>query len=103
MPASPPSPAPGDQPPVALPDAAALAEALGDARVAKALRLALRDVELRRRFEALRQSGRTVEAAVADLLGPYEDDQGRPYFLSEERVRGVVYRKRSRSADPARS
>ena len=93
MPALPPSPTPNDSPPVTLPNAAALAEALGDARVAKALRLALRDAELRRRFETLRQSGRTVEAAVAELLGPHEDDDGRPYFLSEERVRGIVYRK----------
>lgn len=90
----PPSPTPDDRPPVvALPDAAALAEALGDARVARALRLALRDAELRRRFETLRRSGRTVEAAVAELLGPHVDDEGRPYFLSEERVRAVVYRK----------
>ena len=96
MPALPPSPTPDGRPPVALPDAAALAEALGDARVARALRLALRDAEVRRRFEALRQRGRTVEAAVAELLGPYVDDEGRPYFLSEERVRGIVYRKRGR-------
>ena len=93
MPALPPSPAPDDRPPVGLPDADALSEALGDARVAKALRLALRDAELRRRFEMLRQSGRTVEAAVAELLGPYKDDEGRPYFLSEERIRAVIYRK----------
>ena len=66
---------------------------MGDARVTKALRLALRDAELRRRFEMLRKSGQTVEASVAELLGPYEDDGGRPYFLSEERVRAVVYRK----------
>ncbi|MDT0632861.1 hypothetical protein RQM47_00760 [Rubrivirga sp. S365] len=61
--------------------------------MAKALRLALRDAELRRRFEMLRQSGQTVEASVAELLGPHEDDEGRPYYLSEERVRTVVYRK----------
>ena len=93
MPALPPSPTPDGRPPVALPDAAALAEAMRDARVARALRLALRDAEVRRRFE---ERGRTVEAAVAELLGPYVDDEGRPYFLSEERVRGIVYRKRGR-------
>ena len=93
MPALPPFPTPDGRPPVALPNAAALAEAMRDARVAKALRLALRDAELRRRFEALRQSGRNIEMAIAELLGPYADDEGRPYFLSEERVRAVVYRK----------
>lgn len=91
MPTLPPSPAPGDRPLIGLPDAAGLAEALGDRRV---VRLALRDAELRRRFAALHQSGMAVEAAVAELLGPYADDDGRPYDLSEERVRSVVYRKR---------
>ena len=70
-----------------------LRDALRDERVGRALRLALRDARMRRRFSELRQSGRTVEAAVTELLGPYADDEGRPYYLSEERVRAVVYGK----------
>ncbi len=70
-----------------------LVEALDDARVAKALRLALRDARLRAQFAALRADGASVEDAVNALRGPHEDDEGRPYFLSEERVRAVVYRK----------
>lgn len=70
-----------------------LEEALGDVRVAKALRLALRDTRLRARFAELRAAGATVEDTVGALRGPHLDDEGRPYFLSEERVRAAVYRK----------
>lgn len=73
-----------------------LRAALADARVARALHLALRDVQLRARFVALRSEGRTVEEAVAHLLGPHLDADGQPYYLSEERVRGIVYGKRRR-------
>ena len=78
-----------------LPDtsAAELGAALSDRRVARALYFALRDARLRRRFETLRGAGSTVDEAVEQLRGPHRDAQGRPYFLSEERIRGVVYRK----------
>ena len=70
-----------------------LSEALRDHRIARALHLALRDVRLRTRFEALRASGHSVEAAVEALRGPHRDADGRPYYLSNERVRSIVYRK----------
>lgn len=74
-------------------DKALLQEALGDNRVAVALHLALRDVSLRARFAALREEGRTVDEAVRALRGPHLDAEGRPYYLSEERVRTIVYQK----------
>lgn len=70
-----------------------LAEALADRRVARALHLALRDARLRARFRRLRAEGCPVESAVEALRGPHEDEEGRPYYLSEERVRAIVYRK----------
>ena len=78
-----------------LPDtsAAELGAALSDRRVARALHFALRDARLRTRFEMLRNAGATVDEAVERLRGPHRDSHGQPYFLSEERVRGVVYRK----------
>lgn len=70
-----------------------LQEALGDRRVARALHLALRDASLRARFAALREDGRTVEEAVEELQGPHRDADGQPYYLSDERVRSIVYHK----------
>jgi|SRR5690606_7657659 hypothetical protein len=69
--------------------------ALADERVARALHTALRDVRVRARFDELRARGLSVEAAVEELRGPHLDACGRPYFLSVERVRGIVYRKRA--------
>lgn len=74
-------------------DVGRLSEALADSRVARALHLALRDAELRAEFEALRASGLKVEEAVGRLRGPHHDGDGRPYYLSEERVRSIMYRK----------
>lgn len=68
--------------------------ALSDERVARALHTALRDVRMRGRFERLRAQKLSVEAAVEALRGPHLDACGRPYYLSAERVRGIVYRKR---------
>ena len=68
--------------------------ALADERVARTLHTALRDVRVRGRFEDLRARGLSVEAAVEELRGPHLDASGRPYYLSAERVRGIVYRKR---------
>ena len=68
--------------------------ALADERVARALHTALRDVRMRKRFERLRGQGLSVEAAVEKLRGPHLDSGGRPYYLSGERVRGIVYQKR---------
>ena len=75
------------------PSAAELRAALADARVADALHLALRDARLRARFAALRAEGCTVDAVIEQLTGPHEDAGGRPYYLSEERVRAIVYEK----------
>ena len=33
------------------------------------------------------------DPAIEQLTGPYEDTNGRPYYLSEERVRAIVYEK----------
>lgn len=71
-----------------------LRAALADRRVARALHFALRDARLKRRFAALRQDGGlSVNDAVERLRGPHRDAEGRPYYLSEERVRAVVYGK----------
>ena len=78
-----------------LPSAEELHAALADARVARALHLALCDVQLRARFAALRSEGLPVDEAVEHLLGPHLDADGQPYYLSEERVRAVVYEKGS--------
>jgi hypothetical protein len=78
-----------------------LRRALSDERLARALHLALRDVRLRARFSDLRAQGFSVEAAVRELQGPHADVRGAPYYLSEERVRGIVYRKgRARGERP---
>ena len=76
-----------------MPGSPLLAEALADRRVTRALRLALRDAGIREAFESLRALGHSVDEAVSELLGPHEDDAGAPYYLSEERVRAIVYRK----------
>lgn len=68
-------------------------EALGDRRVQDALALALRDAGLRASFRALRERGVPVAEAVERLRGPHADADGRPYYLSEERVRSIVYQK----------
>ena len=34
-----------------------------------------------------------VAEAVDALRGPHHDADGQPYFLSDERVRAIVYRK----------
>lgn len=75
--------------------AAELGAALADRRVARALHYALRDARLKRRFASLRTDGLTVDEAVERLRGPHHDADGRPYYLSEERVRAVVYEKGS--------
>ena len=77
--------------------------ALSDERVARALHTALRDVRMRGRFERLRSQGLSVEAAVEELRGPHLDASGRPYYLSAERVRGIVYRKREAALSRGRS
>ena len=62
---------------------------LQDPRVVRALELALRDAAIRRRFRALRRGdhgGRVqVNEAVARLV--------EAFYLSEERIRAIVYRK----------
>ncbi len=93
-----PSPAPrpvaGAPALVGAPAEAEVRAALGDVRVRRAVHLVVRDRRIRARFAALRSGGASVAEAAAQLLGPYEDADGRPYYLSEERVRAVVYRKR---------
>ena len=92
-----PSPAPrpvADAPAlVGAPAEAEVRAALDDVRVRRAVHLVVRDRRIRARFAALRTGGGSVADAVGQLLGPYHDADGRPYYLSEERVRAVVYRK----------
>jgi hypothetical protein len=71
-------------------------EALRHPRVRRALHVTVRDEQMRRRFAELRGGGLRVDDAVASLTGPYEDEAGQRYFLSEERVRTIVYRKGQR-------
>ena len=46
---------------------------------------------MRAAFRRLRSNGAMVDDAVRQLVGPYADAEGRPYYLSEERVRSIVY------------
>lgn len=71
-------------------------EALRHPRVRRALHVTVRDERMRRRFSELRAGGLRVDDAVERLTGPYEDEAGQRYFLSEERVRTIVYRKGQR-------
>ncbi len=71
-------------------------EALRHPRVRRALHVTVRDDRMRQRFAELRGAGQKVEDAVIALTGPYEDERGGRYFLSEERVRTIVYRKGQR-------
>ena len=80
-------------PPAAVPTALEVRDALREPRVQRALALALRDRWMRAGFGRLRAAGASVSAAVSALTGPYADLEGRPYYLSEERVRAIVYRK----------
>ena len=71
-------------------------EALRHPRVRRALHVTVRDMEMRQRFAELRAGGQKVDDAVEVLTGPYEDEAGQRYYLSEERVRTIVYRKGQR-------
>jgi hypothetical protein len=70
-----------------------LRRALEAPRVVAALHQTLRDLGLRGAFRRLRGEGHSVSAAVNALRGPHHDVEGRPYFLSTERVRSIVYEK----------
>ncbi len=61
----------------------ALGEALDDERVHSVLVLSLRDAFLRRRFQALREQGLTVEAAFLCLADEFA--------LSPERCKSIAY------------
>ena len=82
--------------PTPRPSARELTDAMAHPRVRRALHVTVRDDRMRGRFAALRQDGLRVDDAVATLTGPYEDECGGRYFLSDERVRTIVYRKGQR-------
>ena len=84
-------PAPSSAPLAAPPSATEVEAALADRRVRRAVALVVRDCRMRTAFRRLRSAGTTVDDAVRQLVGPYADGDGRPYYLSEERVRSVVY------------
>ena len=86
-----PSPAGVPAPLAAEPSAAEVEAALADRRVRRAVALVVRDRRMRAAFRRLRSGGATVDEAVRQLVGPYADADGRPYYLSEERVRSIVY------------
>ena len=75
-----------------------LALVLGDARIAAAVRLAVRDATLRVRFWRLRAEGVSRDEALHTLQGPHEDEQGRVYWLSAGTVRNLVYPKPAASS-----
>ncbi len=60
-------------------------EALHGARVIRTLELALRDARIRRRFRQLRREMTVIDACEM-LAGEF--------YLSPERVKSIVYRKR---------
>ena len=93
FPREPPTPSPEGAPaPLAAePSAVEVQDALSDQRVRRAVALVVRDRRMRAAFRRLRSGGATVDDAVRQLVGPYADAEGRPYYLSEERVRSVVY------------
>ena len=78
------------------PTAPEVTRALADRSVRRAVWRAVRDERLRASFDDLRADGLAVNAAVERLVGPHRDEHGRVYFLSDERVRALVYRKRDR-------
>ncbi len=86
-----PSPAGAPAPLAAEPSAAEVKDALADRRVRRAVAVVVRDRRMRTAFRRLRSGGATVDDAVRQLVGPYADAEGRPYYLSEERVRSIVY------------
>lgn len=60
--------------------------AMNDPRVRQALELALRDLKITADFQALRQTGQTVEVIAAQLAGTY--------CLSDEHIRTIIYNKK---------
>jgi hypothetical protein len=70
-----------------------LQQALSDVRVTRAMHLALRDARIVAHFRELRGQGFKVESAIEKLRGPHVDADGQPYFLSDERIRTIVYQK----------
>lgn len=83
--------------PAGAPTPVEVRRALDDHAVRRAVWRAVRDERLRAAFLRLRGDGLTVEAAVEQLRGPHTDEHGRAYYLSDERVRAVVYRKDRRA------
>ncbi len=67
--------------------------ALAAPSVVRTVWLAVRDERLREAFAQLRAEGVPVADAIERLRGPHTDEHGRRYFLSDERVRAVVYQK----------
>ena len=80
-------------PPTSLPSPDEVQAALGEPRVRRALLLAVRDRRMQLAFGRLRAEGQSVAEAVDALRGPHHDAHGQPYYLSDERVRAIVYRK----------
>ncbi len=83
-------------PETAPPTTGEVHRALADRTVRRAVWRAVRDERLRDAFDNLRAEGSTVSDAVDRLVGPHRDADGRVYYLSDERVRALVYRKRDR-------
>ena len=72
---------------------AEIASALVDPAVLRVVWRAARDVRMRQAFQTARRDGARVDEIVEVLCGPHVDVDGRTYFLSDERVRSIVYRK----------
>ena len=65
-----------------------------DRAVARAVWRAVRDERMRVAFAERRLAGVRADEVIEALCGPHVDEVGRQYYLSDERVRSIVYRKR---------
>lgn len=78
------------------PSASEVASVLAERAVRRAVLLAVRDARIRAAFVGRPGS---AEARIEALTGPHLDVDGRPYYLSTERVRGIIYGKRRRGRE----
>ena len=69
--------------------------ALGHRAVLREVQRVVRDERVRATFARMRGAGVPVVDALSALTGPHLDVDGRPYFLSDARIRAIVYPRRT--------
>ena len=79
--------------PALPPTASEVGRALSERAVVRAVWRAVRDERIRATFRAARAAGRPAEPVLDALRGPHVDERGGAYYLSDESVRRIVYRK----------